>query len=171
MAAFNVGWYAIYTKVRHEKKVAQYLEGSGREYFLPTSRVLKIWTGTKRYVHLPLFPSYVFVKLKSLTDYYDSLTLPGVLNFVKIGSQIAAIRESTIHKLRAIVSNNPEQIEVLSDHLSKGKILDINSGPFKGFCCEIIEHKGRNKILVRIELLNRNVLVDVPYHSLEANFY
>jgi transcriptional antiterminator RfaH len=169
MQSFNSGWYVVYTKPRHEKKVAEYLEGLQLQYFLPTTRILRIWPTKKKYVQMPLFPSYVFVRLDSLQHYFDSLQVPGVLYFVKIGNQIASIKEAIIHKLQAIISNNLDDIEVLSEHFNPGTTLNIYAGPFKGFCCEIIEHRGKNKILVRIELLQRNILVDLPSYCLEPN--
>ena len=44
--------------------------------------------------------------------------------------------------------------------------LSIKEGPFTGFCCEVIQCRGKQKILVRIELLQRNVLMDMPVESL-----
>ncbi len=169
MHDFNIGWYVIYTKSRHEKKVAQQLGGMELQYFLPTTRILRIWPTKKKYVQAPLFPSYVFVKLEKLQHYFDSLQIPGVLYFVKIGNQVASIKETIIHKLQAIISNKLDDIEVLSEHFNPGTTMNIHAGPFKGFSCEVIEHRGRNKILVRIELLQRNILVDMPSYCLEVN--
>jgi transcriptional antiterminator RfaH len=167
MTTFKVGWYAIYTKPQHEKKVAECLTYCKVMNFLPTIRTLKIWSGKKRYVNLPLFPSYVFVKLESMQQYFDTMQVPGALHFVKTGNQVAGIRESIICKLQAIVSNNIQDIEVSSEYFNPGTVLNINAGPFTGFCCEMIQHKGKNKMLVRIELLQRNIIVDLPCWCLE----
>ncbi|MDB5148887.1 MAG: hypothetical protein JWQ57_2907 [Mucilaginibacter sp.] len=170
MSAFNNGWYLIYTKFRHEKKVAHYLDGLNLQYLLPTTRILRVFSGKKKYVQLPLFPSYVFVRLENLEHYFDSVHIPGVLYFVKKGNQIADIKESVIHKLEAIISNNLQNIEVFSDQFAQGTILDIQAGPFKGFCCEVIQHKGKNKVLVRIEVIRRNILIELSPYYLSPGF-
>lgn len=156
----------LYTKPQHEKKVAEYLSCSNVQHFLPTIRTLKIWAGKKRYVNLPLFPSYVFVRLENIRHYFESLQIPGVLYFVKTGSQVASVKECIIGKLQAIVSNNLHDIEISAEHFSPGTSLCINAGPFCGYNCEMIQHKGKNKILVRIELLRRNIIVDLPAYCL-----
>jgi transcriptional antiterminator RfaH len=166
MTPFKIGWYVIYTKPQHEKKVAEYLNYLKVQYFLPTIRTLKIWASKKRYVNVPLFPSYVFVKLENMQHYFESLQIPGVLYFVKIGNQVATIKESMINKLQTIVSNDFQDIEVSTRNFSQGTNLIINAGPFSGYCCEMIEYKGKSKMLVRIELLQRNIIVDLPSYCL-----
>lgn len=166
MSTMKAGWYVIYTKPRHEKKVTEYLKHLELECFLPLTRTLKVWQGRKKYMHLPLFPSYVFVKLDKLQDYFESMHVPGVLSYVRSCNQIAEISEAVILKLHSIVTNNGNQIEVSFEQFKRGSILTIQAGPFKGFSCEVIQHMGKFKILVRIELLKRNVIVDLPSNYL-----
>jgi transcriptional antiterminator RfaH len=171
MTTFKSGWYVIYTKFRHEKKVEQRLVELKINSFLPTARTLKYFKSSKRYVRMPLFPSYIFVKLECFQDYFDGMKIPGVLYFLKLGDQVAEIKESVIRKLEAIISNSFENIDVLSGEFTQGAMLNVHTGPFKGCCCEIIEHKGKNKILVRLELLNRNVLVELPSYFFDSRIY
>src|SRR6185312_8293028 len=166
MTPFKIGWYVIYTKPQHEKKVAEYLNYAKVQCFLPTIRTLRIWASKKRYVSVPLFPSYIFVKLENMQHYFESLQIPGVLCFVKIGTQIATIKESIINKLQTIISNNFHDIEVSTRNFSEGTHLIINAGPFSGYNCEMIQYKGAKKMLVRIELLQRSIIVDLPSYYL-----
>ncbi|MDB5134694.1 MAG: transcriptional activator RfaH [Mucilaginibacter sp.] len=115
---------------------------------------------------MPLFPSYIFVKLESVQHYFESLQIPGALYFVKIGNQVATIKEGIINKLQTIVSNNFQDIEVSTMTFSQGTNLIINAGPFSGYSCEMIQYKGKRKMLVRIELLQRNIIVDLPSYYL-----
>ena len=64
MSAFKTGWYVIYTKNRHERKVAEQLERVGVEYFLPCINAVRQWYDRKKIISVPLFPSYIFVKIK-----------------------------------------------------------------------------------------------------------
>ena len=54
-------WYAIYTKPRNEKKVAENLAAIGIESYCPIVTTLKQWSDRKKMVETPLIPSYVFV--------------------------------------------------------------------------------------------------------------
>lgn len=155
-------WYVIYTKPRHEKKVVASFEGIKLEHYLPTAKTLRITAGRKKYVTLPLFPSYVFVKPESAKHYFDSLQVPGVLQYVKTGKQIAQIAESVINKLKAIDAYGNMELTISSQQFSPGQAVNIQAGPFTGFNCEVIQYHGRHKILVRVELLQRNLLMDMP---------
>jgi len=171
METVKTGWFVIYTKPRHEKKVAQYLKHLNFEYFLPTIRRLKILAKKKKHITSPLFPSYIFVKPDSVQRYIESMQLPGVLYYVKTGNQIAKVSEATIAKLQSLDKKNyQEDVEVSAEYFGKGNIINIDAGPFKGFDCEVIEHKGKYKVLVRLELLQRNIIVDIPSYCLASGF-
>jgi transcriptional antiterminator RfaH len=166
MNAFNANWYVIYTKPRYEKKVAQQLGHLNLQHFLPIIRTLRVWAGKKKYIHIPLFPSYVFVRIESRQQYFESLQITGVLNYVRIGNKVEAVSEKLINNLRGIITNDKHDIEVSQEYFKPGNTININSGPFAGHACEVIQHKGKRKILVRIELLQRNILLDLPVGEL-----
>src|SRR5215471_16106072 len=55
-------WYAVYTRARHEKCVAEQCTLRGVRVFLPLYCVQRLWKQRRAKVMLPLFPSYVFVR-------------------------------------------------------------------------------------------------------------
>jgi transcription antitermination factor NusG len=65
MQTFTTGWYVMYTKPRHEKQVTRQLELLEINSYLPTIKTLRKWADRKKYVVMPLFPSYVFVNLEN----------------------------------------------------------------------------------------------------------
>jgi transcriptional antiterminator RfaH len=56
------GWYLLYTKPRHEKKVSAALTEASVNSYLPTAKKLRTWCDRKKYIDEPLFPSYVSAK-------------------------------------------------------------------------------------------------------------
>ncbi len=166
MHDFKSGWFVIYTKPNHERRIAEQLEKMDTIPFLPTVKKLRVWSDRRKYIDMPLFPSYVFVNLTNVETYFDSLGLKGVFYYVRDGENIARVSESVINNLRMIVGNFTSEIEVSSEYLQPGSILFIKEGPFTGFSCEVIQYKGKQKILVRIELLQRNILLDIPVEYL-----
>ncbi len=166
MSNFIAGWFVIYTKPRHEKKIAEQLGNMNVENFLPIVKSLRTWSDRRKYVDAPLFPSYIFVRLEDLQGYFNSLEVNGVLHYVRTGKQIAAVEEAIISNLKLLVYNSQKDIEVSSGYIKPGRNLFIKEGPFTGFTCEIIDYKGKQKMLVRIELLQRNILVDMPVEHL-----
>jgi len=165
MNTFKGGWFVIYTKPHHEKKVTEQLSKVEVESFLPTIKTLRTWWDRKKYVDLPLFPSYVFVNLKNVQSYFTSLHIEGILCYVKLGKEIARVSESVIDNIKLIIEH-PKELEISYEYFQPGNILLVKEGPFTGFHCEIVEFKGKQKILVRIDLLNRSILLNIPVEHL-----
>jgi transcriptional antiterminator RfaH len=159
-------WNVIYTRPRHEKKVAEHLSYIKVEHYLPTIRTLKVWHGRKKYVTLPLFPSYLFVKPADSQHYFESLQIPGVLHYLHTCRQLSEISDQVICRLKAISNHQQADVQLSTEYFSPGSIVNIQSGPFAGFSCEVVQNRGKSKILVRIELLQRSILVDLPGENL-----
>jgi transcriptional antiterminator RfaH len=159
------GWYVIYTRPKHEKKVALKLEERKLTYLLPQTKVLRTWHDRKKIIEVPLFPSYLFISLDKIEDYYDGLECEGVLSFVKFGKEVARVKEETVDSLRLLM-NDGKNIEVSEEKFNPGQKFMIRQGAFTGLMCELIEHKNAKRVLVRINLLNRSVLADLTFDLL-----
>jgi transcriptional antiterminator RfaH len=163
---FRAGWYLIYTRPNQEKKVSVQLQEKKMRYFLPTSRTIRQWGDRKKMIDTPLFPSYVFVYLGNLADYYAGLDAEGVIQFVKAGKDIVSVRETVIENIRLVVEKC-EAVEVVPGNFQPGIKAVINYGPLTGLECEVIECRGRQRIVVGVNILNRYVLADMHPSYLE----
>jgi transcriptional antiterminator RfaH len=161
------GWYLLYTKPRHEKKVSAALTEASVNSYLPTAKKLRTWCDRKKYIDEPLFPSYVFVQLNSPRDYLNALNTEGTLHFVRFGKEIARVQESVINDIKLVVEKGTD-IEVTPEYFSPGQKLVINQGPLTSLACEVIQYKGKEKLLVRVNLLQRNILLTLPQDNLMA---
>lgn len=168
MSLFKPAWHLIYTMPRQEKKVSVQLAQRQIVQFLPTTKAIRKWNDRNKLVEEPLFPSYVFVYLQSMHDYYNVLDAEGALFYVKFGKQIATINETIINNLRAVVDSN-NSIEVSTEYFQPGQRVLIEEGPFTGLTCEVVEHESQQKILVRVQLLNRNVLTSLSSGSVACS--
>ena len=63
-------WYAVYTKSRYEKKLADNLREKGIEAYVPLRKVVRQWSDRKKLVAEPLIRSYCFVILPNL-EHHD----------------------------------------------------------------------------------------------------
>src|SRR5215211_2634080 len=92
-------WYAVYTKPRWEKKVADLLTRKQIENYCPLNKVKRQWSDRKKIVMEPLFQSYVFVRVPK-----NMLTMvretSGVLNFVYWLQKPAIIRDEEIDLIK-----------------------------------------------------------------------
>ncbi|MGN6617837.1 MAG: UpxY family transcription antiterminator [Ilyomonas sp.] len=166
-STFLSSWRVVYTKPKHEKKVADQLLEFNISSYLPLVKSLRVWHDRRRLIDIPLFPSYVFVCVQNDEDYFNSLTIDGLLYYVRTGKQIATVSNSVIDNIRFTVENG-KGIEVSTENLKPGKQLLIKAGAFTGRNCEVVEYGGRQKIVVRIELLQRNILLNMPVEDLVA---
>ena len=156
----------VYTKPRHEKKVATRLSEMGIDYFLPTTKKLRTWSDRKKYIDEPIFPSYVFVLLKDKQGYFNSLEAEGLLYYIRLGKEISRVDDVVINNIRLLVCNG-KAVEPATADFRKGENLVISTGPLTGLACEVISYNGRQKILVRVNLLNRSLIADVPVSVLQ----
>lgn len=165
MNKFQRGWFVIYTKPQQEKKVALMLTARDIHSFLPMRKTLRVWHDRKKYIHEPLFPSYVFVYLKDGQDYYSSLEIEGVTYYVKLGKELTRVKDEVVNNIQLLTSFG-EDTESTATRFEEGQRLVIQNGPLSGLHCEVIRHDGKQKVLVRVSLLNRNLTANMPARSL-----
>ena len=161
MGQFSPAWCLIYTRSKQEKKVAGLLSKHNITCLLPLKKERSKRRDRVKVIDEPLFPSYVFVQLQSLTEYTSSLNLEGVCYYVKFNNQIAKISEQEIENIR-LLSSVATGVEVSFERFRKGTEYLIEQGPLSGLFCEIIEYKGHHKLLVRVQILQRAVLINLP---------
>jgi transcriptional antiterminator RfaH len=166
MSHFNEGWYLIYTKPKHEKRVAENLTDANLTYLLPTIKKLRVWSDRRKYIDTPLFPSYVFAYLKNMEDYYQGLNAEGALYFVKFDKKVVRVKETIIDSIRLLVDQGTD-IEVNNDYFRPGQQLQIYEGPLTGLTGEVVQVNGKEKILVRVHLLQRNLLATLPVRAVQ----
>jgi transcriptional antiterminator RfaH len=166
MNTFPSGWYLIYTKPRHEKKVYTQLTERNINSFLPLAKKLRTWHDRKKYVDEPLFPSYVFVYLNDLQNYYEGIDAEGSLHYVKIGKEIARVNEAVVENIK-LVTGQAEDFEVSDERFQSGQKLVIREGALTGLSCEV-QLKYKKMLLVRVDLLQRSILLKMPAEHLMA---
>lgn len=124
-----MNWYAIYTKPRNEKKVADKLEAIGIEAYCPMITTVKQWSDRKKKVASPVLPSYVFVKLTEARR-NEVFEIPGVVRYIFWLGKPAIIREVELELLKEYLAQ--DYTSVVQTTLQRGDKLTIPSGPFKG---------------------------------------
>ena len=75
-------WKVIYTSSRQEKKVSAYLTKFDVEQYLPIYRSLRYWKDRKKWVELPLFNGYIFIKPTD-NQRDEVLRIPGVVKYIR----------------------------------------------------------------------------------------
>ncbi len=153
-------WFAIYTNPRAEKLVHTRLCEEGVESFLPLQKTYRKWSDRKKLVIKPLLSSYVFVKVvpKEFPKVYRT---NGVVKFISFEGQPVAIPQKQIDNLRLIVDSDAE-IEVTTEKFEQGDQVEVINGSMVGLTGELIKFGGKNRVLIRIDKLDQNIILTIP---------
>lgn len=136
-------WYAVYTKARWEKKVADLLTRKQLESYCPLNHVERQWSDRRKLVQEPLFKSYVFVRIPESKRQVVRET-EGIINFVYWLGKPAVIQDDEIDLikrfLREYKSATLEQFPIRQNDL-----VEITAGPLMHQRGRIVE-VGKNKV-------------------------
>lgn len=140
-------WLVIYTRPRWEKKVDRLLKMQDIESYCPLKTVINQWADRKKTVELPLFGSYVFVRVSEPEEYKVRQTL-GVLNFIYYMAKPATIRDQVIEKIKTytVICPDAEVVDLLE--LSVGDRIRVKNGIFYNQEGTVIRIQGKNVLMI-----------------------
>lgn len=151
-------WYAIYTRSRYEKKVSMELEERGLEHFLPLVPQLRYWKDRKKIVNMPIFPGYVFVNI-NISEKIRVLRANGVVRFIEFNGSPSPIPDAQIEDVRQLLKY-PDRVETAS-YFNCGDPVEITAGPFSGIRGKIIHSRGKQRLLIGIEIIHQAISVEI----------
>ncbi len=168
--AHKPGWYVLYVRSCQEKKVHNLLQENQLESYLPMTKTVRQWSDRKKVISKPIFPSYVFVKLNTSLEFYNALTIEGACAYIRFGNEYARVKEDEISKIKLFIdSEDVDDIKISNCSFEVGEIKKINFGSLRGLECEILKVNNTNKMVVRIDSLQQNIIATLPsYYLSEA---
>ena len=159
-------WFALRTRSRHEKTACGLLDAKGVTAFLPTSVRLHRWSDRCKRVELPLFPGYLFVRIKPEADArLRVLQTPGIVDFVGVKGHALPVPAKQIEDLQAALAHNvPCQSY---PYLRLGQRVRIRGGCLDGVE-GIFEGTGGNRTLViSVDAVQRSVALHINGYEVE----
>ena len=157
-----MNWYALYTRPRSEKKLAEGLQKLGIEHYLPLLRTRKKWSDRYKWIEEPVFSSYLFVRIDLKHDALRVLRIPQAVQFVSKEGAATAISDGDIELLRLAVENFAESLVIRdTSTLAAGETVRIKDGPFAGKEAIIERIHGKTLVVVAFPALNKSVQVEV----------
>jgi transcriptional antiterminator RfaH len=158
-------WYAAYTKSRNEKKVLARLTEGGFEAYLPILRKRHKWSDRLKWVEEPLIKSYIFIHVNE-REYYNAINTPGLVCYVTFEGKAASIPDWQIDTLKMLLHEGAE-MEISNERFAPGQKIIVVSGQLVGMRGEMIEYRGKKKVLVRLGTTGTNILVTVSLELIE----
>jgi transcription termination/antitermination protein NusG len=137
----NLRWYALYTRPRWEKKVAELLDAKQIENYCPMQKLEKNWSDRKKIILEPLFKSYVLVRLAPKA-HIPVLQTDGVIAFVTFQGKPAVIRDEEIDTVKQFLQDY-EQIQVERIDVNVNDEVTIINGPLMQQTGQVMEVNNR----------------------------
>lgn len=136
-------WYILIVKPKHEIKVATKLTSLNVEVYCPLIRETKIWSDRKKTIEVPLFKSYVFVRLKE-RERQSVFVVPGISRYLFWLGVPAMVRDDEMFTLQNWLSND-YVAEIRLSQFVPGEQLTIKHGILKDKNA-IIQEVGKKRV-------------------------
>jgi transcriptional antiterminator RfaH len=153
-------WFAVYTRPRFEKKIEKYLTDRNIICYLPMVKLLRQWTDRKKWVEMPLFSSYIFVRVDE-QDYVEVLKAPGTVRYITFEGNAVEISDKEIENIKWVLSSEITA-EPIDTYIPKGEKVEIVKGPLRGLIAEMVTYNNKNIIVVRLDQLERSFEIILP---------
>lgn len=151
-------WFAVRVRSNQERIAAAHLRERGFEEFSPSCKVERRWSDRKKEIDQFLFPGYVFCRLDP-SNRLPVLTAPGVVDLIGFGKIPAAVPDHEIDAIRRMVQSG---LFVMPwPFLKVGHRVLIERGPLAGLEGILDEVKGKCRLVVSVDLLQRSVSAEV----------
>lgn len=127
-----MNWYVLYTKPRAEKQVAQRIVELGVEMYLPLHKVKRKWSDRVKIVEVPLFNSYIFVKVAQ-SQLQSLSVINGVSRIVYYLRKPAVVRDAEIEAIKEFLV-----LAEYSEIIFEGDLVAINQGLFENVTGKVL---------------------------------
>lgn len=167
----NKQWFVLYTRSNCEKKVSEVLSKREIENYCPLNKVYRQWSDRKKIINMPLFSSYVFVRvlekdlagLKSITS--------NIVNLVYWLGKPAVVKDEEIDNIKFFL-NDYSNIKLEKRNVDVNEEVLIMRGSFynqQG----VVRAVKNNSVVVSLPSLGYSMIAEIPISNikiLNANY-
>ncbi len=158
-------WYAVYTRPRWEKKVAEIMTDKKIENYCPLNKVVRQWSDRKKIVCEPLFTSYVFVRTTE-KQLYEARKISGIINVVYWLSKPAVIRDEEIECIKNFLSDY-KNVKLEKCSVNINDTVRVTKGPLMEYEGNVIAVKSAT-IKISLPSLGYMMIAEVEKANVEV---
>ena len=159
-------WFALYTKYKCEKYVADSLCKKGIEAYVPLISKTKRFTRKVKHYEVPLINCYVFVYIDK-SQYIPSLETEYVMKFLKQGKDLLAIPNEEINILKRVSGEIIEAVSLGEYCFESGEEVEIISGHLTGMKGRVIDKTGKRHFVVDLQTIGYQLRIQVDSSLLQ----
>jgi len=162
-------WFILMTEPQREVTAVAGLIGRRIQAYGPTFYKKMIQRGRKIEVQKPLFPGYIFARLREgIDDFGLPKRVAGVRDYLRLdgrpcslpGAAIDAISSKEAYEAERFFNAGAAPFEI-------GETVRVSEGPFSGFAAEVYECDDRGRVGALVTMFGRKTKVRFDGEQLE----
>lgn len=163
----SAAWFAVHTWPRYEKKIAEQFKIQEIDTFLPLYSAKHEWSDRRQTVELPLFPSYLFVRIPETAEArIPVLRTNGVKNFVGVRGVGVPVPDGEIEGVRTLLTRRiPFEAHPF---LNIGQRVRIRGGSLDGVEGVLVAKNDDLSLVISIAIIQRSLSIRMAGYQVEA---
>lgn len=155
-------WVVFHSKPRCEKKVENLQRQKPARIFLPCIERVHNYGARKRVNQIPMFAGYVFGMIRQ-DDKRWFRQNANVANILEVVDE-----KQFLTPLRAVATALQEGFDLeVYPNFAPGRKVRITGGAMKGVEAEVTEIKGKSSVLIRLDLIQQTVAMEINMSYLQ----
>ena len=167
LSAKEKRWFAVYTKYKCEKYVAESLTKKQIDAYVPILTKTKRYSRKIKHYTVPLINCYVFVNILK-EDYIKTLETEYVMKFLRNGQDLLAIPEIEIDTLKRVVGQDIEVKESIRSDWYLGEEVEVISGQLAGMRGRIVSKEGKRSFVIDLETIGYQLRIKIDFNLLRS---
>jgi transcriptional antiterminator RfaH len=155
-------WYLVHTKPRKERVAEQNLQRQDYEVYLPLIQQPRRQRGRWIEAIDPLFPRYLFVRLRPGYDNIGSIRCTtGVRNLVRFTAEPTVVPDHIIESIKHAADHSTGLHHPKGSLFEPGNTVIIDKGPLTGLRGIFLAETDQERVIILLEMLGRENRVTV----------
>ena len=160
-------WFAVYTKYKCEKYVADHLTKKQIDAYVPIVTTTKRYTKKIKQYQKPLINCYVFVHIQK-DQYIPTLETEYVMKFLRQGKDLLAIPQAEIDILKRVAGDIIEAVSIENQlFFEPGEMVEVISGHLTGIKGRIVSRSAKKAFLIELESLGFQLRINIDFKLLK----
>ena len=159
-------WYVVYTQHQAGRRALNHLGRQGYETYFPSYRKTRRHARREAEVEAPLFPRYLFVRMELSSRKGQAINHTRSVNrLIGLNGEPTPLPEGAVEEIQA-QQEDTGMIEMASPEFDKGRPYRIGNGPFEDLTGIFEERIDKNRVVLLLNLLGRQIRIDAPARGL-----
>ncbi len=159
-------WFALYTKYKCEKYVADHLVKKNIESYVPVIIKTRKYARKVKHFQVPLINCYVFVRIDK-SQYLPALETEFAMKFLRQGKDLLAIPSAEMDLLMRVAGDVSEAHETNDHSFETGEDVEVVSGHLTGMQGKIISKAGKKNFVIALETIGFQLMINIDLKFLK----